>query len=102
MFPPALTTVPADVLVTLWSAERAADALSLAASLRGAGLRVDVYPEADKLVKQFKYAATRGFPFVVVMGDDEAARGEVTVTDMKTGDQRPVARQDVAALLRQR
>ena len=102
MFPPALTTVPADVLVTLWSAERAADALSLAASLRGAGLRVDVYPEADKLVKQFKYAATRGFPFVVVMGDDEAARGEVTVKDMKTGDQRPVARQDVAALLRQR
>jgi histidyl-tRNA synthetase len=100
MFPPALTTVPADVLVTLWSAERAADALLLAASLRGAGLRVDVYPEPDKLVKQFKYAATRGFPFVTVMGDDEAARSEVTVKDMKTGEQRSVGRQEVAALIR--
>jgi histidyl-tRNA synthetase len=99
MFPPALTTVPADVLVTLWNTERTADALSLAASLRGAGLRVDVYPDADKLGKQFKYAATRGVPFVVIMGDDEAARGEVTVKDMKTGEQRSVARQEVASLL---
>ena len=77
-----------------------ADALALAASLRSAGLRVDVYPEADKLGKQFKYAAARGFPFVIVMGDDEAARGEVTIKDMKTGEQRSVGRQDVAALLR--
>jgi histidyl-tRNA synthetase len=99
MFPADVTTSPADVLVTLWSAERTPDALALAASLRAAGVRVDVYPEADKLGKQFKYAASRGFPFVVVTGDDEAARGEVTVKNMKTGEQQSVARQDVAGLL---
>ena len=33
---------------------------------------------------------TRGYPFVIVMGDDETARGEVTVKDMKTGEQRSV------------
>jgi histidyl-tRNA synthetase len=101
MFPADVTTSPADVLVTLWSAERTPDALALAASLRAAGVRVDVYPEADKLGKQFKYAASRGFPFVVVTGDDEAARGEVTVKNMKTGEQQSVARQDVAGLLGQ-
>ena len=100
MFPPALTTVPADVLVTLWNGERTADALALAARLRAAGLRVDVYPETDKLGKHFRYASARGVPFVVVMGDDEAARGEVTVKDMATGEQRSVGRQEVAALLR--
>jgi histidyl-tRNA synthetase len=100
MFPKDLTTSPADVLVTLWSADRTPDALALAALLRGAGLRVDVYAEADKLGKQFKYAAARGFPFVVVMGDDEAARSEVTVKNMTTGEQRSVGRQEVAALLR--
>jgi histidyl-tRNA synthetase len=99
MFPKDLTSSPADVLVTLWSADRTPDALALAALLRGAGLRVDVYPEADKLGKQFKHAAARGFPFVVVMGDDEAARSEVTVKNMKTGEQQSVGRQDVAALL---
>ncbi len=99
MFPKDVTTSPADVLVTLWSAERTPDALALAASLRGAGFRVDVYPESDKLGKQFKYAAARGFPYVVIIGDDEAARGEVTVKNMRTGEQQSVARQDVGRLL---
>jgi histidyl-tRNA synthetase len=102
MFPKDLTTSPADVLVTLWSAGRTPDALALAASLREAGLRVDVYPDADKLGKQFKYAAARGIPVVVVMGDDEAARSEVTVKNMQTGEQRSVGRQEVGALLQKR
>ena len=99
MFPDDVATSPADVLLTLWSTERTPDALALAAALRGAGVRVDVYPEPDKLGKQFKYAATRGFPYVVIMGDDEAARGEVTVKNMKTGEQQSVARHDVTGLL---
>ena len=41
-------------------------------SLRAAGLRVEVYPDADKIGKQFKYASRRGIPFVAVVGDDEA------------------------------
>ena len=100
MFPPALTTVPADALVTLWSAERIPEALGLAASLRAASLRVDVYPEADKLGRQFKYAAARGYPFVLVMGDDETARGEVTVKNMKTGEQQSIAAEAIVRLLR--
>jgi histidyl-tRNA synthetase len=99
MFPEDVGASPADVLVTLWSAERTSDALALAASLRRGGIRVDVYPETDKLGKQVKYAAARGFPWVVILGDDEAARGEVTVKNMRTGEQQSVARQDVAGLL---
>jgi histidyl-tRNA synthetase len=99
MFPEDVATSSADVLVTLWSTERTRDALALAAALRDAGIRVDVYPETDKLGKQFKYAATRGFPYVVIMGDDEAARGEVTLRNMKTGEQQSVARHDLAGLL---
>ena len=52
-----------------------ADALRLAGDLRRAGLRVEVYPEADKLGKQFKYAAARGSGFVTVVGGDETRRG---------------------------
>jgi histidyl-tRNA synthetase len=55
-------------------------------------VRVDVYPEPDKIGKQFKYADSRGIRFVAVVGDDEAARGEVSIKDLKTGEQvsRPV------------
>jgi histidyl-tRNA synthetase len=100
MFPPSVTRVNADVLVTVWSRERTTAALALAAELRGAGLRVDVYPEPDKLGKQFKYAASRNIPFVAVLGDDEASRGEVTVKDMTSGEQRAVPRAQVLETLR--
>jgi histidyl-tRNA synthetase len=99
MFPASVGAVHADALVTLWNAEGAPAALALARDLRAAGLRVDVYPEPDKLGKQFKYAAARGVPLVLVEGDDERARGEVTVKDMSTGEQRSVPRADLVAWL---
>ena len=43
--------------------------------LRAAGLRVEVYPEADKIGKQFKYASARGVPFVTVVGRRRAGEG---------------------------
>jgi histidyl-tRNA synthetase len=99
MFPPEVAGAPADILVTQWNADRARDALALAADLRAAGLRVDVYPDADKLGKQLKYGASRAIPQVIVVGDDELEAGEVTVKDMRTGEQRRVGRDEVAAIL---
>ena len=83
MFPDSVEHGAVDVMITLWNDESRGDALALAADLRGAGLRVEVYPEADKLGKQFKYASSRNVPFVAVVGDDERARGEVTVKDLR-------------------
>ena len=95
MFPADLEASSADVMVTLFEGEPVEDALRLATELRGAGLRVDVYPEPDKLGKQFKYASSRGVKFVTVMGSDERASGEVTLKNMVTGEQTRVKRDDV-------
>ncbi|HEX7958010.1 MAG TPA: histidine--tRNA ligase, partial [Pyrinomonadaceae bacterium] len=102
MFPADLERAAADVLVTVWGEESVPDALAFAAELRRAApaLRVDVYPEADKLGKQFKYASARGVPFVVVIGDDERARGEVALKDLKTGEQRTVRRGEAAGVIK--
>ncbi len=102
MFPEQVRAVGADVLLTQWSEPRVADTLALARELRAAGLRVDVFPLVEKLGKQFKYAASRGVPFVVVHGDEEAARGEVGIKDMQSGTQTAVARQAAGAWLRER
>ncbi len=101
MFPPELVTSPADVMVSIWNEVSIADSLSLAQELRRAGLRVDVYPEADKLGKQFKYASERLIPFVVVVGDDERAQEQVSFKDMRSGEQKKVKRRNAAAALRQ-
>src|SRR5712691_1006882 len=99
MFPPHLVSSPADVMVTVWNEDSGGESIALATELRSKGLRVDLYPEADKLAKQFKYASARGIPFVAIVGDDERARGEVAIKDMKSGEQRSVKRGDVGAAI---
>jgi histidyl-tRNA synthetase len=101
MFPPQLVSSPADVMVSIWNEESVTDSIALARELRGAGLRVDLYPEADKLGKQFKYASSRGIPFVAVLGDEERARGEVAIKDLRSGEQQSVKREDVAVTLQE-
>ncbi len=91
MFPDDLTTNAADVMVTLWNEEIAGESLKLANQLRQNGLRVTVYPEADKLGKQFKYADQINAPFVCVLGESEIAENKVTLKNMKTGDQEMIS-----------
>lgn len=102
MFPDSIGRTSADVMVTIWSDDTREDALGLASALRSSGLRVDVYPEADKLGKQFKYASGRSVPFVTVVGDDERAAGTVTVKDLRSGEQEQVSREQVANYIKQR
>ena len=102
MFPANVAGSGVDAMVTIWNDESRADALALGGELRRAGLRVDVYPEADKLGKQFKYAAGGHVPFVLVVGDDERAKGMVSVKDMRSGDQQTVARAEAADYVRAR
>ncbi len=100
MFPAGLSNTPADVMVTIWNVDALPDALALAAGLRSTGLRVEVYPEADKLGRQFKYAASRAIPFVTVVGDAEQANGQVTIKNLATGEQQTVPRASAAETIR--
>jgi len=101
MFPAWLNSSPADVMVTIWNKESVAESIKLAQELRTAGLRVDLYPEADKLGKQFKYASSLRIPFVAVLGEDEQAKGFVALKDMQSGEQRAVTRAEVAQVVRE-
>jgi histidyl-tRNA synthetase len=98
MFPAAVAGGPVDLMVTIWEepALRAA-AIELADAVRKGGLRVEIYPEPDKLGKQFKYAADRGTPFVAVQGENEVAARTVTIKDLRTGEQAAVTRDEVPA-----
>ena len=100
MFPAHIAATAADVLIAQWNVATTGDALALAHDLRGGGLRVEVYPDADKLGKQFKYAASTGVPLVVVEGDDERAAGELNVKDLRTGEQQRIPRTNAAGHLK--
>ena len=100
MFPPQLVSAPAELMVAIWNEETMAESLALAQSLRARGLRVDLYPEADKLGKQFKYASSRGIPFVAVIGDDERAKGLVALKDMNQGAQLTVRFEEIVGIVK--
>ena len=96
MFPPEIAeSRTADVMVTIWSEETITDSLKLATELRNQGLRVTVYPEPDKLSKQFKYADSINVPFVCVLGDEEKADGNVKLKNMATGDERKLPAKEI-------
>jgi histidyl-tRNA synthetase len=82
---------PTQVLVTVFDESTRAQAYQVAATLRAAGVRAEVFLGAGKLKKQFQYADRKQIPFAVVAGPDELARGEVTLKDLKSGTQSIVA-----------
>jgi histidyl-tRNA synthetase len=100
MFPPEIAeSAPADVMVTLWSEETAADSLKLAAELRSQALRVTVYPEPDKFGKQMKYADAIRVPFVCILGPDEIEKGIAKLKNMRTGDETTKNPTDIATFI---
>ena len=100
MFPESVVRGGLDVMVTIWSHDTREESLALAAEFRTAGLRVDLYPEADKIGKQFKYASARHVPFVAILGDDERVRGEVAIKNLRSGEQTAVSRADAAVFIK--
>ena len=75
------------------------DALALSQRLRGAGLNVETQLEPRKLAKQMQYADRAGIRFVVIRGEDEAAKGVVAVKDLRRGEQFEVADDDLPRTL---
>jgi histidyl-tRNA synthetase len=75
------------------------DYLYLAASLRAAGIGVELYPECKKLGAQLKYADRRGYRFALIVGEDEWKSGRGQVKTLATGETRDVALRDARGSL---
>ena len=74
------------VVVTVMDRDRMADYFAMAAELRAAGIRAEVYLGNPKnFGNQLKYADRRAAPVAVIQGQDEAARGVVQVKDLILG-----------------
>ena len=85
------------VVVTVFDDETLSASMAAAEEIRKAGLKVVLYPEADKLGKQFKYADRLDIPVAVVLGPDEIKNGQAAVKNLKTREQVSVARTDMLA-----
>ena len=89
-----------DALVGLMDETRLPESLALAQILRAGGINTEVQLEPKKLAKQFQYADKAGIRFMVLLGEDEAARNVVTVKDLRRQEQFQVTRDELAATLK--
>ncbi|RDU56661.1 histidine--tRNA ligase [Helicobacter sp. MIT 99-5507] len=62
-------------------------AYKIAESFRRSKIKTEVYPEINKIKKQFAYANAKGHEFVVVIGDDELKTNGITLKNMTSGMQ---------------
>lgn len=102
MFPASVALGALDIVVTFLEDESRGEALRFASELRARALRVDVFPEASrKFDKPLKYASARGARVMAIFGENERARGEVSLRNLDTREQQAVPRAQATGVVLQ-
>lgn len=93
-------SVAGQILVTVFSPELLPNAQTITKQLRYRGIATDLYPAADKLEKQLKYADRKGIPYVVIAGPEEKSKNVVKLKNMQTKEQEELSIKDVIVKLK--
>jgi histidyl-tRNA synthetase len=81
----AIDAARGPVVIIAFDQAMMADYFAAAAELRAAGVPAEVYLGSSGMRPQMKYADRRLSPAAVIIGEDERARGEVTIKDLDLG-----------------
>lgn len=81
-------TVAAPVIVLVMDKDAMPGYQKMVAELRSVGIRAELYLGGSGMRAQVKYADRRGAPVVVIEGEDERSKGEVTLKDLILGAQK--------------
>lgn len=75
------------VMVTVFNEAMEKASFETCKQLRATGINTLLYPGIKPLKKQFEYANKKEIPFVIVIGEDEAKDGTLTLKDMTKQEQ---------------
>jgi len=90
----SLSATQGPVVVLVMDKAEIAQYQRLTQTLRGAGIRAEMYLGSSGMKAQMKYADKRASPCVVIQGSDERAKGEVTLKDLIEGAKAAAAIKD--------
>lgn len=74
----------------------------IAQDLRDRGLACEVYPDYLKLGKIFSYADSKGFEYVGVVGEDEVRNQQISLKNMKSGEQKLLTLEEILQMCKER
>ncbi len=75
------------ILFTNFGEQEEMHILPILRKIRQAGINAEIYPEAAKMKKQFKYADDKKIPFVGVIGTEEIQKNVISLKNMSSGEQ---------------
>lgn len=78
-------SVKPPVFIAAFDRSLMGDYFNMAAQLRAAGIRAEVFVGSGNVTKQMKYADKRGAQIAILMGEDEKSKGEITLKDLVLG-----------------
>jgi histidyl-tRNA synthetase len=94
LFPKEVET-STEVMFVNFGENEGMHALEVLAFLQQNGIRAELYPDADKMKKQMKYANQRAIPFVVLIGEQEMETKQYTLKNMTTGEQEKLSAEKI-------
>ena len=92
----ARADAPADVMIVPMT-DDLEPSVRLATSLRGQGIRVQLYTEQKKFKAKIQYADKLHIPYVIFLGEDEVNAGTVSLKDLRSGEQITAPAEDAAS-----
>lgn len=96
-----LSYTSTQVLVTIFSPELKDKSIEISSRLRANNINTDLYlDENAKIEKQLKYADTKGIPFVVIIGPEEAAKNMLQLKNMQSREQREMTAEQLVSELK--
>jgi histidyl-tRNA synthetase len=97
---PADVTMSTQLLFVNFGGADGDEAFRMLHKTRRAGIAAEIYPDASKIQKQFKYADARKIPFVAVIGENERAAGKIMLKNMQSGTQELVSLDELIEQIR--
>lgn len=98
LFPKTLEQGPQILLFNLGEQE-VLKAMEVAEALRNKGVACEVFPDAVKMDKQFRFATRKNIPYAGIIGSRELEAGEILVKQLETGHQKAVPITELSSYL---
>jgi histidyl-tRNA synthetase len=98
LFPETVKT-STKALFLNYGMEEAKYAMKVISILRKDGIKVELYPDAVKVNKQFDHADKRNIPFAVMAGSDEMGAGKYVLKNLSSGEQKPMSLEELKQAL---
>ena len=99
LFPETVTTTSKALFINFGEPETLFS-LKAISQLRQNGIKVEMYPDASKMAKQFQFAEKKGIQFAVLVGEEEMKQNQYKIKDLVSGVQQIVSIEELVEKLK--